>query len=190
MLLSIFARSQKVYKYERRWGFAHPIAALKVKRISKNCFKIYHQPIISKLLDNKSSGGKLDAFRHIFFMAAFAQKIKIKKIKKLGLAHERTNYAQFLMNELENGELPDSIGTVMDLKNNELGFEIGIKNKKENLVRLSEIVIAAINKGEAVIIKRNRLGIYVDCNGKEVVLPTEKKWSNTKCLVKSNEECD
>lgn len=182
-----FVSGQKLSHYEKRWAFYHPIAALRVKQISKKCFKIYNQPIITAQLDKNANGGKLDAFRHTFFMAAFAQKIKVKKIKKLGIAHEKYNYKQFLKNEVENGELPDSLGTIMDLKNNDLGFEIGIKYKNEDLVKLSEIVIAAINNGEAAIIKRNKVGDYVDCNGNAIILPKQKKWSNNKCLVKSNE---
>jgi len=183
-----FAWSQKLSKYEKCWAFGHPFAALKVKHISKKCFKIYEQATIRKQLDSNTNGGKLDAFRHVFFMAAFAQKVKVKKIKKLGIAHEKTNYRQFLNDEYENGELPDSLGTVMDLKNNNLGFEIGAKHKKDNLNQLSAMVITVIIEGEAVIIKRNKSGNYVDCNGKEIVLPKQKKWSNNKCLVKSNED--
>lgn len=182
-----FVWGQKLSNYEKRWAFYHPIAALKVKHISKKCFKLYNQVIETKKLDVFNNGGKRDAFRHCFFMAAFAQKIKVKKIKKLGIAHEKYNYTQFLKNEDENGELPDSLSSVMDLKNNDLGFEIGIKHKNEDLVKLSEIVIEAINNGQAVIIKRNKLGDYVDCNGKELSLPIPKKWDNNKCLVKSNE---
>ena len=165
----------------------HPIAAIKVKHISKKCYKIYEQINKSRRLDTNGNGGKLDAFRHTFFMAAFVQKIKIKKIYKLGIAHEKTNYKQFLNNELENGELPDSIGTEMDLKNNNIGFEIGNNAKKISLVELSELVISDIKGGLAFIIKRNENGNYVDCDG-NIILPDEtKKWSNKKCLVKSNE---
>ncbi|MDX2173391.1 MAG: hypothetical protein SFY56_09735 [Bacteroidota bacterium] len=182
-----FVWGQKLSNYEKCWAFCHPIAALKVKHISKNCFKIYQQSTITIQLDKNANGGKLDAFRHTFFMAAFAQKIKIRKLKKLGIAHEKYNYKQFLKSEFENGEVPDSLGTIMDLKNNDLGLEIGTKYKKENLVKLSEIVINAIHSGEAVVIKRNKLGDYVDCNGQIIILPKQKKWGNNKCIVKSNE---
>jgi len=187
VVFCFLAKSQKISKYEKIWALMHPIAAIKVKHISKKCYKIYEQINKSRRLDTNGNGGKLDAFRHTFFMAAFVQKIKIKKIYKLGIAHEKTNYKQFLNNELENGELPDSIGTEMDLKNNNIGFEIGNNAKKISLVELSELVISDIKGGLAFIIKRNENGNYVDCDG-NIILPDEtKKWSNKKCLVKSNE---
>ncbi len=188
IVFCFFGKSQKPSKHERIWAFKHPIAAIKAKHISKKCFIIYEQIKNNKRLDTNSNGGKLDAFRHVFFMAAFAQNIKIKKIDKLGLAHEKANYDQFLKNGFENGEVPDSISSVMDLKNNTLGFEIGIKEKKLNLMELSNLVITNINNGLAVIIKRNKKGKYVDCEG-NIILPTAtKKWNINKCLVKSNED--
>ena len=187
VVFCFLAKSQKISKYEKKWALMHPIAAIKVKHISKKCYKIYEQINKSRRLDTNGNGGKLDAFRHTFFMAAFVQKIKIKKIYKLGIAHEKTNYKQFLKNEFENGELPDSIGTVMDLKNNNLGFEIGNNAKKISLVELSELVITDIKGGLAFIIKRNKYGNYVDCDGNTILPDKTKKWSNNKCLVKSNE---
>jgi len=186
LLISVSIKSQTLFRYEKIWALTHPLAALKVNQINKKCFKIYYQNNTQNKLDTFSNGGKLDAFRHTFFMAAFAQKIKVKKIKKLGIAHEKTNYNQFLKNELENGELPDSISKIMDLKNNDLGFEIGRTNKKISLTELSQLIITAINKGEALIIKRNKLGSYTYCDESLIILTKQKKWNVGKCLIKSN----
>ncbi len=164
----------------------HPIAAIKVKQISKKCFKIYNANKNNNQLDTFNNGGKLDAYRHTFFMAAFAQKVKIKKIKKLGIAHEKYNYHQFLKNDFENNELPDSLSTIMDLKNNDLGFELGKKYGKETIEALSELIIKAITKGDALIVKRNKNGEYINCNGDLLGFTKQKKWNLNKCLVKSN----
>src|SRR4051794_3063755 len=76
--------------YEFIWAAVHPVAAVKVKLISKRCQEHlsasgYVPP------DQYPNGGLSDAFRHTFYMAAFAQKIKPKKLRKLGLAHEKGN---------------------------------------------------------------------------------------------------
>ncbi len=185
VLFSFFIKSQKLSSYEKCWAIQHPFAATNVKKISKRCFKIYNKIIFNKELDAYSNGGTLDAFRHVFFMAAFAQKIKVKKLSKLGIAHEKGNYKQYLKNEFENNELPDSIATVMDLKNNTLGFFIAQKHKTKSLEELAQVVIMAIKNGEAVIVKRNKSGNYIDCIGNIIVFTT-KKWVTAKCLVASN----
>ena len=136
IMFGFFMKSQKLSSYEKCWAIGHPFAAVKVKKISKRCYKIYNKITTNKQLDTFSNGGTLDAFRHAFFMAAFAQKIKVKKLNKLGIAHEKGNYKQFLKNEYENNELPDSIATVMDLKNNALGFIIAQKHKTESLDKI------------------------------------------------------
>jgi len=182
------ALAQKPFKQEVWWGLWHPIAALKVKKIKAKVDLIYDQPDIKDQLDNLSSGGKLDAFRHVFYMAAFAQKIKIKKLRKLGIAHEKGNYRQFLKHQNENGEVPDSLSSVMDLYNNELGLNIGgFPNKKMNLEKLKELVIWKIKTGNATIFKRNKQGFYVECDDKIIDLSLYKgKWFVPKCLVPSN----
>ncbi len=175
-------------QYEKCWAFTHPFAALKVKKIYKKCKPIYEEVAKMNMLDHFQNGGKLDAFRHAFFMAAFAQKIKTKKLRKLGIAHEKGNYAHFLKNIKEDGELADSLSTVMDLKNNELGFRTGNGNKKTDLHNLKSLVIEEIKKGEAVYLKRNVSGHYLNCEGEIIVLENfQNKWLIPKCLTKTNE---
>jgi hypothetical protein len=172
---------------EKKWAVLHPIAAVKVYRLSKPCYQLYNQTLIRNQLDTFANGGQLDAFRHAFFMATFAQKIKIKQLRKLGNAHEKGNYLHFKKGILEDGELPDSISTVMDVFNNEIGFTIGTKNKSASLSALAELVISTIKNGELRIIKRNTNGNYLNCNG--LLLRTNDlhfKWQNEKCLVSSN----
>jgi hypothetical protein len=87
----------------------------------------------------------------------------------------------------EFGERPDSLSSVMDLKNNELGFELGVKNKKVDLITLRQLVKQEINKGNALIMKRNNAGAYVTCEGNLLDLKNyEEQWYVPKCLVPSD----
>lgn len=131
--LTQHAQMPSVLKYERRWAILHPFAAIKIKKISSACENYYSPTILKSKLDSFANGGKLDAYRHIFFIASFAQKVKASKIIKLGIAHEKSNYVQFQKYSFENGETPDSLSTVMDLQNNQLGVKIGSNQKKIDL---------------------------------------------------------
>ncbi len=182
----VFAQTHKLYAQEKRWAIVHPFAALKVNRIQKKCYQIYNQPSLKTKLDDYSNGGELHAFRHLFFMSALAQKIKPKKLRKLGLAHEKGNYKQFLRSVLEEKEIPDSLSSVMDLKNNELGFVLGKKNKSIALNELCVIAISEIKTGNAFIMKRNSHGNYLDCMDNVIDLSRyQKSWNIPKCLIKS-----
>jgi hypothetical protein len=182
-----FAQTPKISKYERCWALTHPWAAFKVKKISKRAYLVYNSPDVKFDLDNFSNGGKLDAFRHTFFMAAFAQIIKSKKIKKLGLAHERGNYDQFINSVNEDGELADSLSCLMDLHNNNVGLILGSANKKKTLEELKELVINEITNGACLIMKRDSIGNYLTCNNTLIDLKSRlKKWGIQKCLVSSN----
>ncbi len=169
------------------WGLIHPVSAIKVKKISKSVIVIYNLKELKLELDSFENGGKLDAFRHAFFMAAFAQKINLSKLRKLGIAHEKGNHRQFIKNQTENKEIPDSMGTVMDLFNNELGYKIGKANENLLLPDLKNSVLKEIQNGNALIIKRNKMGNYLDCENNIInVVQFFKKWYVPKCLVKSD----
>ena len=181
------AHAQQVSKWDILWGISHPFSAIKIKKISKSLIGIYNLNELKLELDSFENGGKLDAFRHTFFMAAFAQNVRISKLRKLGLAHEKGNYRQFLKNQKENKEIPDSMGTVMDLFNNELGFKIGSENNKISLIDLKNSVLKEIQNGNALIIKRDKLGNYIDCENSIIDITLFfKKWYVPKCLVKSD----
>jgi hypothetical protein len=188
-LLSFVSLSQtlKLARYEWLWAIGHPVAAFKVNKITKKCRVAVDPKQVSLQLDSFISGGKADAFRHTFFMAAYAQKIKVTKLRKLGRAHEKANYRQFLRSKNEYGELPDSLATVMDLNNNELGFQLGSENTGLSLQELSRLVITEIKNGKAWIMRRNIHGAYLDCSNKIIDLQHyAKRWSVPKCLVNSN----
>lgn len=181
------AQEPRAGLYEWRWALFHPIAAIQVKLITKQCAVLCKESPVYPELDNFDNGGQADAFRHCFYMAAYSQKIKIRKLRKLGVAHEKSNHRQFLRSKYEEGELPDSLSSVMDLKNNELGFKTGSENKTLSLEALKRLCVQEIRSGKAVIVKRNKAGHYLDCKGKEIDLKIYlHQWNIPKCLVKSD----
>jgi hypothetical protein len=196
LLCSSLCMSQKTYNArfdhlsneEKKWIRRHPATALKVKRMTKEALQIVEQVKKEKLLDLYENGGLLDAFRHTFTMAYLAQKISVRKLRSLGIAHEKGNYEQFKKGMVENGEVPDSLSGEMDLKNNELGFLIGSTNKNISPDSLKIFVVEWIKRGGAWYIARNQYGRYVDCAGKEIVLDEWKgKWNIPKCMRRTNE---
>lgn len=177
-------RSSQLSSPEKRWAFFHPFAALKVKKLSGKAFAIVEDVKNKRLLDNYESGGQLDAFRHAFTMALLAQKIPVRKLRKLGEAHEKGNYLSFKKGKLEDSERSDSLACVMDLQNNELGFETGLSAKEISSDSLKNLVILKIKSGKASYIKRNEAGNYTDCSGKEIVLAEwRNRWFVPKCLI-------
>lgn len=177
-----------ISKYEVCWAFFHPFAALKIKHHLPKAMEVYKTVKLSKTLDTFESGGKLDAFRHTYTMAYLGRMIKGKKLKKLGIAHEKGNKRQFVKAELEDNERPDSLACEMDLRNNEVGIQLGTANKKCSNEELKEIVIKNILSGNTWYLKRNSKGQYVNCAGEPIDFKLFMgKWSMPKCLIKTNE---
>lgn len=186
MVFRVSAQFKKMSRYEKRWVIFHPFLAVQLKSISKTCYSFYNAPSVRQQLDTFSNGGLLDAFRHTFFMAAFAQRFSIKKLRRLGEAHEKGNYQQFLKRQAEDGEVPDSIGSVMDLYNNELGFTIGKQHAKNTIEELVRICILALQNQQGLMVKRNTNGFYVD-ETNNLLKPEQYllRWKTAKCLVKT-----
>ncbi len=179
---------QPISCYEFRWACFHPFAALKIKKQLPKALAVYSGMMKSGVPDAYNSGGKLDAFRHVYTMAFLAREIRPRKLRKLGKAHEKGNKRQFRKGQQEEGERPDSLACEMDLRNNELGFILGRANKEVGDAALKEIVMKAINDGEAWYLKRNARSEYVDCAGSPLDLNLYRKdWYVPKCLVKTNE---
>lgn len=196
LLLTFFAlgsvrvSAQKTFfnisKYERRWALFHPFAACRIKKHQKEMYAVYKEVRGSNLLDAYASGGRLDAFRHVFAMAYFVRFVKPHKLRQLGRAHERGNYLHYRKGILEEGELPDSIATVMDLRNNEIGISLGCENGNLTIGELKLKVIEKIKDGGAFILLRDSAGRYLDCE-RCVIEAEELKgaWRTPRCLVAS-----
>jgi len=184
----LFSQSfSKLSKPEKCWAFFHPFAALKINKIYKKGFPIYETHKKNGIPDKYESDGKLDAFRHTYFMALFAQKIKARKLKRFGEAHEKGNYLQFLKGEKEQGAMADSISSVMDLFNNQVGIALGRENKKKSLMEVRDEVLFQMLKGKLLYAKRNADGVFLDSNGTIINPDDLKNWKSNKCLIKTNE---
>lgn len=177
-----------ISKYERYWALSHPFLALKIKKQLPKAMLVYKDVEKTKLLDTLAYGGKLDAFRHTYVMAYLARYINSKKLRKLGIAHEKGNKRGFYKNKLEFAERADSIACEMDLRNNEVGFIIGASHKLATNEELKQIVLSEIKNGKTWYLKRNANYQYVTCNGKLINLLYYKGiWYVPKCLVNTNE---
>jgi hypothetical protein len=175
-------------KYEKHWAIWHPFASVKLKKHQAEMYAVYKEVKQQRLLDTFENGGKLDAFRHTFAMAYFSKFVKAKKLRKLGKAHEKANYQQFLYHlPDEDGELSDSLSSVMDLRNNDIALSLAKEVKKLNIEEIKQKIIELIKTGDVFIMKRNAQGLYLDCNNQ--IIPPEKIkgiWNTPKCLIKSD----
>ena len=121
-------------------------------------------------------------------MAYLSRFVKISKLRNLGKAHERGNEYFFYKNQQEFGERADSLACVMDLRNNEIGFEIGKNNKNASKDDLKNIIIEQIKVGNVWKLKKNAQNLYISCQNEPILIENYKgKWFLPKCLIKSNE---
>ncbi len=171
----------------KKWVLLHPLKAKKALRISLEAKRISDSIQKTNLLDGDGSGGKVDAFRHAFWMARLHQELGKSAARSLGKAHEKENYITFKENKLEDGVAPDEISSKMDLWNNEQGLKLINKGSKIPKSGLIFRVINAIKTGKMKIIKKDEKGNFLTCDGAKIA-PKELigKWKNNKCLVASN----
>jgi len=177
----------KLSPYEKRWALFHPFAALKVRKHLPAARQVYREVKDSLLLDAYESGGRLDAFRHTYVMAYLAQHVPVRKLRKLGRAHEQGNRRDFRLGKTEFGERADSLACQMDLQNNEVGFATGYANKQLSAQELKYLVIAGIKAGKSYYLLRDQAGNYLRCDHTPIHLPDyQGLWYIPKCLVPSN----
>lgn len=173
-------------KYERRWVMTHPFLANKAKRCSERT-RMVCDSLERKGALYDSNGGQLDAFRHIYWMYLLGTTIRRDAAKKLGIAHEKGNYHQFKKGRLEDGARPDSLSTVMDEKNNQIGLQLAVDTSisKSNVI---DKILKVIWNGDAYVIKKNAQQQRLSCAGTVVDFSKYKLvWNLPGCLVKSNE---
>lgn len=183
---SYFQKFKNLSSPKKTWVIFHPFKAKKAFNISNEAQKIADSIKKTKILGKITSGTKLDAFRHAFWMAYLGQNIGINAARALGKAHEKENYLYYEEKKLEDGTLPDKPSMEMDLHNNEVGLAL-INNKIEySKKELIEKVLKDINNGKMLIIKRNKKNRYVTCNNQVISKTDLRVWQNKKCLIKSN----
>jgi hypothetical protein len=94
----------------------------------------------------------------------------------------------FKNNEKEDGIVPDEISSEMDLFNNTQGLLLISKNSDISKTGLIYRIMNAIHEGKMKIIKKDKNGRFLTCDGAEISPDSLKgKWKNNKCLVASNQ---
>lgn len=172
---------------ERWWVVTHPFKAKKAFHVSKEVLKTTDSISRLGIVGGDRNGGRLDAFKHAYWLARLSQIIGQNSAIKLGKAHEKGNYQTFKKHQLEDGYSPDKVSSEMDLFNNDVGVLIVAKNKNLTQKELINLVISDIKKGKMKIIKKDGFNNFLTCNG--VIISAESlkgKWENKKCLVASN----
>lgn len=174
---------------EKWWTMTHLFKARKAYRITHYVRTETAVLYRTQELDTFHHGGKLDAFRHAFWMACLGGKIGENASRKLGKAHEKGNYKAFKRGKTEDGVVQDATATAMDIYNNEAGLRIAEENNPVATSILQQRVIEAIKEGKMKIMKRDAQGRLTDCNGDVPAISERKKtdWKLPFCLVPSNE---
>ena len=172
---------------EKIWVLYHPF-------ILKKSFEITHQTIsitdsLYQLneLDQIANGGKIDAFRHGYWMYSLTKEIGPRKALSLGNAHEKGNVLDYKKGRLEEGFLPDSISIHMDLLNNSIAIEEAQRNQEiHNQLETAQLVINMVKNGSFFIIKMDSLGNCLNSEGN--IIPEEEwhgTWRNDRILISS-----
>lgn len=171
----------------KTWVIFHPFKAKKSLRISLETNKVSDSIKRTNLLDGDAAGGQVDAFRHAYWLARLKQELGERAARSLGKAHEKDNYITYKKSKLEDGVVPDKISSEMDLFNNEEGLKLVEKKSKINRKNLIHKIINAIKEGKMKIIKKDKRGNFLTCDGKIISKEDLKgKWENNKCLVSSS----
>jgi len=172
---------------EKCWVFWHPFKAKKAFDISLEALRVTDSLDGIGTLGHDVNGGKLDAFKHSYWMAIMSRKIGKKSALKLGKAHEKGNYETFKKGQLEDGFLPDKPSSDMDSFNNKVGVEIAQAYKHLTAIELINVLVEAIERGDLRILRKSDAA-FMTCDGR--IIPENElkgKWENDKCLVPSNQ---
>ncbi|MDX6745460.1 hypothetical protein SHK09_01550 [Polaribacter sp. PL03] len=171
----------------KRWVLFHPFKAKLSLKISNETNRVADSIRKTNLLDKDAAGGQVDAFRHAYWMARLRQEMGKRSARSLGKAHEKDNYLTYKKLKLEDGIVPDEISSEMDLYNNEEGLKLITKGSKVSKKGLIYRIVNAINNGKMKIIKKDKKGNFLTCEGKIISAEELKgKWKNNKCLVVSS----
>lgn len=177
----------KLSSAEKTWVVFHGFKAKKAYSISLEAEGITDSIKLKKIIGTDISGGKLDAFKHSYWMARLTQGIGKRSAYSLGKAHEKGNYQTFEKRQLEDGFLPDKPSTEMDLFNNQVGITIGMQKDINSKDKLIQTILDSVKEGKMRILLKNSSGDFLDCKEKRIPLDSLKhKWNTKKCLVPSD----
>lgn len=171
----------------KKWIIFHPLKAKKAEILSKKALKISDSIAATNLFSNDKFGGRVDAFRHAFWMATLRQQIGKCAAQSLGKAYERSNKRTFKRsNRKGTTSFYDKPSKKMDLFNNKVGLSLVKRNQIINKNELIIIIVQAIKNGKLKILKKDSFGNFLNCKGQRLNLIDVKGWRNDKCLVSSN----
>ncbi len=173
---------------EKWWVVTHPFVANKARKITADVICVSEEMKKDSLLDGDAAGGQVDAFRHAYWMAALSQKICRRKAIALGKAHEKGDYRKFKKRKVDDElNIPDSISSVMDLYNNDIGASIGCQNNDLDTGSLRKLIRSNIIQGKMKIISKNSEGKILNCDGNVLDINLYLYvWNIPKCLVASD----
>lgn len=185
---SLFKSFFQLSRPEKGWTITHLFKAGRAHRITAEVRKKTTEMLQSKVLDTFPHGGKLDAFRHSFWMASLSISIGENASRKLGNAHEKGNYIAFKKKKSEDGSIQDATAVEMDLYNNEEGLKIAREYAIDKKQSLSDLITQAIHAGRMKIMKRDQSGQLCDCRGNAIPIKTRQlsDWKLPYCLVPSH----
>lgn len=184
--VNLFSQSsfRKLSRPEKCWALCHPIKAKKAANVTQKVQIVVDSIKRSGIIGSDGNGGSLDAFKHAYWMASVAIVIGRKQALKLGKAHEKGNYLQFKKQELEDAAMPDSISTVMDLRNNEFGVSAIAKCRNLSQITIQKKIMDGLATGKLMVIKKDEYGNFLTCDGTIISMKEWKgKWGNPKCLI-------
>lgn len=184
---SLLSKFVKLSAPEKCWTLLHPFAARKAFHAT-----VQIQPVIDSInkagtIGHDNSGGKLDAFKHAYWIGNVSIAIGPRKALKLGRAHEKGNKHQFKKHQMEDYELPDSVSSCMDLFNNEQGAKVVKDHKDITSGQLQKMILELLKNGQLKCILKNPQGKFLTCDG-NIIEPKEwyGKWGIPKCLIRSD----
>lgn len=184
---SLISKFNRISRPEKCWAITHPFVVKKALKATIRSYFVTDSLKNSGTIGTDMSGGKLDAFKHAYWMACVTRTIGSKKALKLGRAHEKGNKLQFKKHQLEDKILPDSVSTVMDLHNNEQGAAAA-QDRQLSEAELQIKILDLLKQGKLACIRKNKQGNYLTCNGELIDLHQWfGKWGVPKCLISSNE---
>lgn len=172
---------------EKWWVVWHPFVAKKALKVSDEARLATKELRKEGVLNDglNGNGDQLDAFRHVYWMAKMVHVIGWRKAKRLGKAHEKGNYQDYKKRRLEEGVVPDKVGSDMDMFNNIIGLTIGMTNDADYI---KSFAIQVILNGNCKVLRVDEEFNFLDQEGK--LIPSDKlvgTWENEKCLMNSNE---
>jgi hypothetical protein len=183
---STFQSFLKLSTAEKKWAIGHLFIAKKAWVITERCRFVTDSLGKMGVPDRDPSGGKLDAFRHTFWMATLSEKLGVRKSLSLGRAHEQGNYRDFKRGRFEEGDLPDKTASDMDLFNNKIGVGIGMALKGTGEKLVIDSILKAIVRGNMRVILKDTLGRSCDSMFQPIPLKELKgKWITPRVLVPS-----